>query len=113
MGVELSYLTVPEQEMVEEVHESTGKYPSLEQAKKIRQHREEKTLTKEIVRLLVIGERKKKTTVTLKQDEIKKYFPPEYDEQTSLHEEIFAALYKHNPRWYDAIRYVYYLVSAD
>ena len=27
----------------------------------------------------------------------------------SLHEEIFAALYKHNPRWYDAIRYVYYL----
>lgn len=77
----LSYLTVPEQEMVEEVHESTGKYPSLEQAKKIRQHREEKTLTKEIVRLLVIGERKKKTTVTLKQDEIKKYFPPEYDEQ--------------------------------
>ena len=27
------------------------------------------------------------------------------DEQTSLHEEIFAALYKHNPRWYDAIRY--------
>ena len=35
--------------------ESTGKYPSLEQAKKIRQHREEKTLTKEIVRLLVIG----------------------------------------------------------
>ena len=40
-----------------------------------------KTLTKEIVRLLVIGERKKKTTVTLKQDEIKKYFPPEYDEQ--------------------------------
>lgn len=30
------------------------------------------------------------------------------DEQTSLHEEIFAALYKHNPRWYDAIRYVYY-----
>ena len=54
---------------------------SVEQAKKIRQHREEKTLTKEIVRLLVIGERKKKTTVTLKQDEIKKYFPPEYDEQ--------------------------------
>ena len=29
VGVELSYLTVPEQEMVEEVHESTGKYPSL------------------------------------------------------------------------------------
>ena len=48
VGVELSYLTVPEQEMVEEVHESTGKYPSLEQAKKIRQHREEKTLTKQI-----------------------------------------------------------------
>ena len=63
VGVELSYLAVPEQ------------------PKKIRQHREEKTLTKEIVRLLVIGERKKKTTVTLKQDEIKKYFPPEYDEQ--------------------------------
>lgn len=34
VGVELSYLTVPEQEMVEEVHESTGKYPSLEKAKK-------------------------------------------------------------------------------
>lgn len=48
---------------------------------RLREHREEKTLTKEIVRLLIIGERKKKTTVTLKQDEIKKYFPPEYDEQ--------------------------------
>ena len=82
VGVELSYLTVPEQEMVEEVHESTGKYPSLEQDKKIKDNIEKKKrLTKEIVRLLVIGERKKKTTVTLKQDEIKKYFPPEYDEQ--------------------------------
>ena len=72
VGVELSYLTVPEQEVVEEVHESTGKYPSLEQAKKIRQHREEKTLTKEIVRLLIIGERKKKTTVTAEIDNVKK-----------------------------------------
>lgn len=61
------------------MHESTGKYPSLEQAKNKTTSRR-KTLTKEIVRLLVIGERKKKTTVTLKQDEIK-YFPPEYDEQ--------------------------------
>ena len=61
-----------------------GKYRKISKpgtGKKIRQHREEKTLTKEIVRLLIIGERKKKTTVTLKQDEIKKYFPPEYDEQ--------------------------------
>ena len=81
VGVELSYLAILEQEMVEEVHDSTGKYPSLEQAKKIRKHREEKTLTKEIVRLLVIGERKQRTTVTFKQDEIKKYFPPDYDEQ--------------------------------
>ena len=81
VGVELSYLAILEQEMVEEVHDSTGKYPSLEQAKKIRKHREEKTLTKEIVRLLVIGEPKPKTTVTFKQDEIKKYFPPDYDEQ--------------------------------
>ncbi len=63
------------------MHESTGKYPSLEQAKKNKATSRRKTLTKEIVRLLVIGERKKKTTVTLKQDEIKKYFPPEYDEQ--------------------------------
>ncbi len=33
IGGELSYLSVLEQEMVEEVHDSTGKYPSLEQAK--------------------------------------------------------------------------------
>ena len=83
VGVELSYLTVPEQEMVEEVHEryrkisksGTGKNKgNIEKKKK-------KNADKEIVRLLIIGERKKKTTVTLKQDEIKRYFPPEYDEQ--------------------------------
>lgn len=80
-GEQLSYLSIIEQEMVEEVHDSTGKYPSLEQAKQLRKHREEKTLTKEIVRLLIIGEPKKKRTITLKQDDINKYFPPDYDEQ--------------------------------
>ena len=80
VGVELSYLSHIDQELVEEVHDSTGKYPSLEQAKQLRKHREENTLTKEVVRLLIIGEPKKKTTITLKQD-IKKYFPPDYDEQ--------------------------------
>jgi ParB family chromosome partitioning protein len=81
VGVELSYLSHIDQELVEEVHDSTGKYPSLEQAKQLRKHREENTLTKEVVRLLIIGEPKKKTTITLKQDDIKKYFPPDYDEQ--------------------------------
>ena len=81
VGVELSYLSHMDQELVEEVHDSTGKYPSLEQAKQLRKHREENTLTKEVVRLLIIGEPKKKTTITLKQDDIKKYFPPDYDEQ--------------------------------
>ena len=73
VGVELSYLAVPEQEMVEEVKQLMG---AKEGDKEVADME-----TKEIVRLLVIGERKKKTTVTLKQDEIKKYFPPEYDEQ--------------------------------
>lgn len=81
IGVELSYLSIIEQEMVEEVHDSTGKYPSLEQAKQLRKHREEKSLTKEVIRLLIIGEPKKKTSITFKQDDIKKYFPPDYDEQ--------------------------------
>ena len=81
IGVELSYLSIIEQEMVEEVHDSTGKYPSLEQAKQLRKHREEKSLTKEVIRLLIIGEQKKKTSITFKQDDIKKYFPPDYDEQ--------------------------------
>ena len=81
VGVELSYLSHIDQELVEEVHDSTGKYPSLEQAKQLRKHREENTLTKEVVLLLIIGEPKKKTTITLKQDDIKKYFPPDYDEQ--------------------------------
>lgn len=81
IGVELSYLSIIEQEMVEEVHDSTGKYPSLEQAKQLRKHREEKSLTKEAIRLLIIGEPKKKTSITFKKDDIKKYFPPDYDEQ--------------------------------
>lgn len=81
VGVELSYLSHIDQELVEEVHDSTGKYPSLEQAKQLRKHREENTLTKEVVRLLIIGEPKKKRTITLKQDDINKYFPPDYDEQ--------------------------------
>ena len=80
VGVELSYLTVQNRRWWRKCMRVPENI-QVEQAKKIRQHREEKTLTKEIVRLLVIGERKRKTTVTLKQDEIKKYFPPEYDEQ--------------------------------
>lgn len=30
-------------------------------------------------------------------------------DRKKLHEEIFVALYRYNPRWYYAIRYVYYL----
>ena len=80
-GVELSYLEPSEQIWLEEIHNTTGKYPSLEQAKKIKIRSEEKTLTKEILRLLIMGEKRKARTVTLKQNEINKYFTPDYDEQ--------------------------------
>lgn len=70
-----------EQIWLEEIHNTTGKYPSLEQAKKIKIRSEEKTLTKEILRLLIMGEKRKARTVTLKQNEINKYFTPDYDEQ--------------------------------
>lgn len=80
-GVELSYLKPSEQIWLEEIHNTTGKYPSLEQAKKIKIRSEEKTLTKEILRLLIMGEKRKARTVTLKQNEINKYFTPDYDEQ--------------------------------
>ena len=80
-GVELSYLEPSEQIWLEEIHNTTGKYPSLEQAKKIKIRSEEKTLTKEILRLLIMGEKRRARTVTLKQNEINKYFTPDYDEQ--------------------------------
>ena len=80
-GVELSYLEPSEQIWLEEIHNTIGKYPSLEQAKKIKIRSEEKTLTKEILRLLIMGEKRKARTVTLKQNEINKYFTPDYDEQ--------------------------------
>lgn len=80
-GVELSYLGEQEQIWVEEVHGLIGKYPSLDQAKKIRQKGEEQKLTKEIVQLLIMGEKRKIKSVTLKQKEISRYFPADYDEQ--------------------------------
>lgn len=80
-GVELSYLNQSEQEWVEEARLLIGKYPNLDEARKIRQKSEEKLLTKEIVQLLVIGEIKQKQSITFKQKEIRKYFPPDYDEQ--------------------------------
>lgn len=80
-GVELSYLEPSEQIWLEEIHNTTGKYPSLEQAKKIKIRSEEKTLTKEILRLLIMGEKRRARTFTLKQNEINKYFTPDYDEQ--------------------------------
>ncbi len=44
-GVELSYLEPSEQIWLEEIYNTTGKYPSLEQSKKIKIRSEEKTLT--------------------------------------------------------------------
>ena len=78
-GHEISFLDEQAQEWVLDIHEATGKVPNGKMAELIRKEYEDKKLTPEKMRIIMMGEpRKANRKVTLKNKRINEYFPPEY-----------------------------------
>ena len=80
-AVELSYLGSREQAAVNEAIESEETAPSIEQAKKIRRFYDEKKLNPEVILSIMQEEKPEKLKITLKDNELKKYFPKSYTKQ--------------------------------
>lgn len=78
-GHEISFLDEQAQEWVLDIHEATGKVPNGKMAELIRKEYEDKKLTPEKMRIIMMGEpRKANRKVTLKNKRINEYFPSEY-----------------------------------
>ena len=78
-GHEISFLDEQSQEWVLDIHEATGKVPNGKMAELIRKEYEDKKLTPEKMRIIMMGEpRKANRKVTLKNKRINEYFPSEY-----------------------------------
>ena len=77
-AVELSYLGTREQVAVNEAIESEATAPSIEQAKKIRRFYDEKKLNSEVILSIMQETKPEKLKITLKDNELKKYFPKNY-----------------------------------
>ena len=77
-AVELSYLGTREQVAVNEAIESEATAPSIEQAKKIRRFYDEKKLNPEVILSIMQETKPEKLKITLKDNELKKYFPKNY-----------------------------------
>lgn len=78
-GHEISFLDEQAQEWVLDIHEATGKVPNGKMAELIRKEYEDRKLTPEKMRIIMMGEpRKANRKVTLKNKRINEYFPSEY-----------------------------------
>lgn len=78
-GHEISFLAEQAQEWVLDIHEATGKIPNGKMAELIRKEYEDRKLTPEKMRIIMMGEpRKANRKVTLKNKRINEYFPSEY-----------------------------------
>ena len=78
-GHEISFLDEQSQEWVLDIHKATGKVPNGKMAELIRKEYEDKKLTPEKMRIIMMGEpRKANRKVTLKNKRINEYFPSEY-----------------------------------
>ena len=78
-AVELSYLSPEQQQEVIRAMDDTQNFPSVSQAKRIKQLAQDGTFTTETV-VAIMGEEKKSEldTVTIKNDTLRKYFPRSY-----------------------------------
>ena len=74
----ISKLRIPEQEMLEEIISKMGWHISIAQAKKLRKASQERTLTKDELVIILDPAGISIRKVTLSNEFINKYFPPEY-----------------------------------
>jgi len=77
-AVELSYLTVDEQEIVIEAIELTEATPSLSQAQRLKQLSQANPLTMEVIEAILTEEKKDPDRVVIKGRQLKQYFPSTY-----------------------------------
>ena len=92
-AAELSYLKPKEQEQLFAVMEALKAIPSGEQAQRLKEYSKSKTLSPEVMQLLL--ERKTdESKVSLKQKDIRKYFPESY-----TGEQIEKIIYKLLQEW--------------
>ena len=76
-GYAISFLGKEEQGWVQNAIRTYQKMPSGKCAEQIRSKSEEKVLTEDMVKLLILGKSKRKRNITLKSSSLDKYFPPD------------------------------------
>lgn len=89
-AVELSYLTVKQQEILLSVMTEESVVPSLSQAQQLKKLSLDKKFTKESVHAIMVVAPVKERKVTIKQDILSKYFDPDTSEEDI--EEIICTL---------------------
>ena len=77
-AVELSYLKPLEQELLHSVITQTNKYPSLTQAKTLKQLSKNATLEEGAILQFLRGEKTHSNKITFTADELRGYFPANY-----------------------------------
>ncbi len=90
-AVELSYLKPAEQETLHTVIAETQKYPTLTQAKALKQFSKASALNKEKILLLLRGEKALSTKITFSIGELRDFFPSNYS-AGDIREAIFDIL---------------------
>lgn len=80
-GVELSYLTKEEQEMLFGKIEELDIIPSMSQATKLKKYSNEQTLTNAVIEVILLENTEKPVQVTLKANKLNKYFPKDCSSQ--------------------------------
>ena len=90
-AVELSYLKPAEQETLHTVIAETQRYPTLTQAKALKQFSKASTLNKEKILLLLRGEKALSTKITFSIGELRDFFPSNYS-AGDIREAIFDIL---------------------
>lgn len=80
-AVELSYLTVKQQEILLEVINEESVVPSLSQAQQLKRLSQEQVYTKESVHAIMVVAPVKERRITIKQDIISRYFDPDTSDE--------------------------------
>ncbi|MCD8090179.1 MAG: ParB/RepB/Spo0J family partition protein [Clostridiales bacterium] len=92
VGTELSYIPIEGQNIIENIISSFGAYPSIKQAKRLREYSENGKLTKESAEAILTESADKAVSLSFG-SEIKKYFPENYGKK-EMQEYIIKLLEK-------------------
>jgi ParB family chromosome partitioning protein len=93
-GYAISFLSKEEQGWVQSAIKTYQKMPNGKCAEQIRSKSEDKVLTEDMVKLLILGKPRRKRNITLKGSSLDKYFPPEMSS-----EEIEKTVYMLLDQW--------------